>query len=200
MDILSADKSSGHASGFDDSILDETGLLDESHRELVNGMRTAVSARDGRVIHLSIQGDSPFTAELLERKGEPGIAIHHYAAPEGCHLDDRDAWVAANPSLGTIKSWRYMEQAAARAIAIPADAATFRAFDLNEPTDPSRELIFPLSRLQACFVDVLPPREGHCYVGLDFGGSESASPQRQLCGLLRVAPSCTWPSGMSRTW
>ena len=49
VDILSADASAGHASGFDESIVDELGLLRERDRDLVNGMRTAISARDGRV-------------------------------------------------------------------------------------------------------------------------------------------------------
>ena len=53
-DILSADKSSGMASGYDDALIDELGLLDEKHRELVSGMRSAISARDGRFIALSI--------------------------------------------------------------------------------------------------------------------------------------------------
>lgn len=35
VDILSADKSAGHASGFDESIVDELGLLHERDRELV---------------------------------------------------------------------------------------------------------------------------------------------------------------------
>ena len=61
VDILSADRSAGHASGFDESIIDELGLLHERDREFINGMRTATSARDGRFIALSIMGDSPFT-------------------------------------------------------------------------------------------------------------------------------------------
>ena len=37
--VLSADASSGHAAGFDDVVIDETGLLQERDRGLVNGLR-----------------------------------------------------------------------------------------------------------------------------------------------------------------
>ena len=64
-EILSADKSSGHASGFDFAIIDEIGLLTERDRDLVSGMRSSTSAKDGKFISLSIVGDSPFTKEIL---------------------------------------------------------------------------------------------------------------------------------------
>ena len=97
LDVLSADKSSGHASGFDDALVDETGLLQERDRQLVNGLRSSISARNGRIIHLSIHGDGPFVPELLELRDDPAISIHHYAAPEDCDLQDEAAWRAANP-------------------------------------------------------------------------------------------------------
>ena len=61
VDILSADKSAGHASGFDDALIDELGLLGERDRALVNGLRTSTSAKDGRFLAISIMGDAPFT-------------------------------------------------------------------------------------------------------------------------------------------
>ena len=57
--FLSADKNSGAASGFDDSCVDEGGLLGEKDRELINGMRSAISARNGRFIMISIVGRGP---------------------------------------------------------------------------------------------------------------------------------------------
>ena len=69
VDILSADRSAGHASGFDDAIVDELGLFQERDRALVNGMRSSTSAKDGRFLALSIQGDAPFTKELTYRPG-----------------------------------------------------------------------------------------------------------------------------------
>ncbi len=175
VDFLSADRSSGHASGFDLALVDELGLLRERDRDLVNGMRSSTSARDGKFIGLSIQGGAPFTKELLARKGSPGVAVHHYAAAEDCRIDDEAAWAAANPGLGTIKSMDYMRHEAARVLATPADQASFRAFDLNTPGAPSREMIVTLPDWKGCVVpvDELPPRQGACTVGLDLGGSSS---------------------------
>ena len=175
VEILSADKSAGHSSGFDESIVDEIGLLKEKDRELINGMRSAISAKDGRFIALSIQGDAPFTAEMIERRDEPGIAVHHYAPEPDCDLDDEAAWRAANPGLGTIKALSYMRDEAARVMATPADQASFKAYDLNLPQDPSREMICSLADWKACMVpaDKLPPRAGPCTVGFDLGGSTS---------------------------
>ena len=176
VDILSADKSAGHASGFDESIVDELGLLHERDREFVNGMRTATSARDGRFIALSIRGDSPFTAEMIERRDDPGCAVHLYQAPDDCALDDPAAWHAANPGLRAgIKSIAYMRDEARRVLLSPTDQASFRAFDLNQPQSPSREMIFPPSDLRACFTSDLPERRGDAVVGLDMGEATSAS-------------------------
>ena len=174
VDILSADKSTGHASGYDDSLIDEIGLLSERDREMVNGMRSAISAKDGRFIALSIQGAAPFTAEMLERKGQPGIAVHHYTAPEGCELDDRAAWAAANPGLAVnIKSLDYMRDEARRVALTPADQAAFRAFDLNQCLSPSLYPLCDPADWRACEVDILPARSGNCVVGIDLGGSSS---------------------------
>ena len=97
IDFLSADKDSGAASGFDDSIIDELGLLTEKERELVNGMRSAISARDGRYLAISVMGRSPFTREMVEQRDDPAVCVHVYAADAGCNLDDREQWAKANP-------------------------------------------------------------------------------------------------------
>ena len=173
-DILSADKSSGMASGYDDALIDELGLLDEKHRELVSGMRSAISARDGRFIALSIQGAAPFTKEMIERAAQPAVSVHHYAAPEYCDLDDESAWHAANPGLAVgIKSMTYMQDEARRVALTPADQNAFRAYDLNQPQSPSRVLLCDPADWAACEVDILPARSGRCVVGFDLGGSAS---------------------------
>ena len=102
VDILSADRSAGHASGFDDAICDELGLLAERHRELVAGLRSSVSARDGRFLALSIRGDAPFTGELLERRGDPGVAgTSLRRLPRAASLTIGPRGDAANPGLGS---------------------------------------------------------------------------------------------------
>ena len=65
VDILSADRSGWPCfSGFDDAICDEIGLFPANARGLVAGMRSSISARNGRFIALSVHGDSPFIPEI----------------------------------------------------------------------------------------------------------------------------------------
>ena len=191
LDILSADRSAGHASGFDEAIVDELGLLTERDRELVNGMRSSTSARDGRFIALSIHGDAPFTTEMIERRADPGCAVHLYQPAEDCALDDEAAWHAANPGIACgIKSLSYMRDEARRVLSTPTDQASFRAFDLNQPQDPTREMLCSPQDLKACFVDDLPARAGQAVVGLDMGEATSAS-----------AAVAIWPAtGRVETW
>ena len=191
VDILSADKSSGHASGFDDSIIDELGLLDERHRDLVNGMRTAISARDGRFLALSIFGFGPFVPEIIERREDPAVAVHLYQAPEGSALDDGEAWHKANPGLKAgIKSLSYMQDESRRVLSTTGgpDQSSFRAMEMNLPATPGAELIVPFSEWEACLGDA-PPREGRVWCGFDAGSSASMTAWATL-----------WESGRLETW
>ena len=97
------------------------------------------------------KGDAPFTHEMLERQGQPGLVIHHYAAAESCALDDEDAWHEANPGLKAgIKAIEYMRHQSLRAMATPADAPSFRAFDLNQPQVTSGQLLVEAQDWAAC--------------------------------------------------
>ena len=173
VDFLSADKSAGHASGFDLALVDELGLLPERKRDLVAGMLSSVSARDGRMLSISILGDSPFTRELIERRDDPAVVVHLHQAPEGCALDDKAAWKAANPTLGTIKARAYMRDTSRKAKNSPADAPAFRAFDLNQPQAPSRSMIVDLAEYREKCGGDQPERLGPVSVGFDLGGSRS---------------------------
>ena len=179
-EFLSADKSAGHASGFDWSIVDELGLMVERDRDLIAGMRSATSARNGKLIALSIRGESPMLEEMLERRDLRTCAVHLYAPDviQGAAVDihDRRIWAAGNPGLAVgIKAWEYMEAEAARVTVTPTDLSTFLAFDLNLPQLPTREMIFAPSDLTACVAGELPERSGNCYLGLDFGGATSGT-------------------------
>ena len=166
----------GHASGFDDSIVDELGLLQEKDREAVASMRSAVSTRGGRFIGLTVHGSGPFVPEILKRKGQSGLAIHHYTAPDDCELGDREAWKAANPGLSIVKELSYMEQEAERVAATPADESSFRAFDLNQPLEPGEEIILsPADLSNRLFTDTPPERMGPVILAFDFGESKSAT-------------------------
>ena len=157
-------------------------------------MRSSVSARDGRFIALSVHGDSPFIPEMMARKGDPGLVIHHYAPTKSeCALDDRRAWNAANPGLRSgIKSISYMVSEARRVSQTPSDEGSFRALDMNLPQAPSTEMLCPVDELRACFVEamLLPDRSGPCYLGFDFGEATSGT-----------AACSIWPeTGRVETW
>ena len=181
-EFLSADKSAGHASGFDYSIVDELGLMTERDRDLIAGMRTATSARDGRFIALSIRGESPMLEEMLERRDLPTCSVHHYAPalPDKGDVDihDPEVWAAGNPGIAAgIKSAAYMREEAARVEVSAGDRAAFCAYDLNLPQAPTRETIFSVDDWMKCIVaeDELPGREGKVCLGIDLGDATSGS-------------------------
>ena len=66
LDVLAADRNAGAASGWDLVLIDELGLFPERSRDLVSSLRSSISARDGRVIALSVRGFSPLLQEMIE--------------------------------------------------------------------------------------------------------------------------------------
>ena len=171
LDVLAADRGSGHASGYDLVLIDETGLLRERDREYLTGLASSVSARDGRVLHISVLGDSPFCPELRERPDVWSVVFE--PAGDVADLTDRAAWQAANPGLGSIKSARYMSDQARAAIAVPSGEPGFRTYDLNQPTNARSQTICTPRDWRDCEVDELPARAGPCVIALDIGGSSS---------------------------
>ena len=172
-DFLSADRTSGHASGFDLAVVDELGLFPEKGRDLVSGLLSSTSARDGRLLAISVLGDSPLSHEMVARESDESTVVHVHRAPDGCRLDDEAAWRLANPTLGEIKSESYMQDMARRASANPPEQSAFRCYDLNQPGSPSVEMICDIALWNICAHKLKPERAGPCYVGFDLGGSAS---------------------------
>lgn len=173
LDVLTADRNAGAASGFDLILVDELGLFPERSRELMAGLRSSISARDGRVISISIRGDSALLTEIIDRRESPGTAVHLFEAPADCRLDDLSAWQAANPGLGSIKSLKYMKDEAARVALAPADQGAFRAYDLNARLNPARDSLVDVDQWLRCETKELPHRNGPAFLALDLGGSRS---------------------------
>lgn len=175
VDIESADRGAGHASGFDAAIIDELGILGERDRPLVAGMRSSVSAKGGRFIALSVHGDGPFIPEILERRGERGLAVHLYQADPDLPVDSPDAWRQSNPGLSVVKSLDYMRRESRRVLVSTSDQPSFRALDLNLPGAPAAELVCTPDQWRRCEVPVesLPPRDGPVVVGIDLGMDQS---------------------------
>ena len=126
-DTLSADRIAGHAAGYDLVIVDETGLFPLRARDLLAGLRSSVSAKNGRILHVSIRGDSVLFAEIL---ANPAVVSHVHAAPPDCDIGDESAWRSSNPALGTVKSLAYMRAEVERVKGCPSDEPSFRALDL----------------------------------------------------------------------
>ena len=166
---------SGHAASYDYAICDELGLLQERHRPLVNGMRSALSTKRGRFVALSIVGSGPFVLETLERRASKHLAVHEYVADLDLPIDDEAAWKQANPGYGVIKMKSYFREQVDRVLATPADEQDFIAHDLNRPGAVTGELLCSLSEWKDCEAapDELPPRRGPAYVGLDIGDVQS---------------------------
>ena len=170
---LAAGRPSGHAVGADLAICDEYGLFDDRNRGLSNAMRSAISARDGKFLAISVRGDGPLFSEMAER-GEHRAQTHwqEYRAKADCTLDDEASWQAANPGLGNIKSWGYMRDAAQSAALSPADELQFRVWDLNQPLNPAAKPIVSVSEYTKCITDT-PVYTGPVVVGIDLGGATS---------------------------
>ena len=182
LDTLSADRTAGSAAGYDLVIVDETGLFPLRARDLLAGLRSSVSARNGKIRHISIRGDSELFAEIL---ANPAVVSHVHAAPDGCEIDDEAAWRAANPALGVVKSLQYMLAEVLRVKGCPSDEPSFRALDLNLEISPSREMVCTPSDLQACFADDIDYR-GPAFIAFDIGEAGSAEPRRRRFGLRRA--------------
>ena len=176
VDVLSSDSDAGAASGFDLAIVDEIGLMRERDRPLINGMRSSVSARDGKFLSLSVFGSGPFVPEILARRGDPALAVHLYQPDERASIDDVAAWRAANPGLACgIKSLSYMRDEARRVAVSVADQSSFRALDMNLPGQPSREMAVDLDSWKAVESLTAAKRSGPASIGFDAGGAQSMS-------------------------
>ena len=185
-DTLSADRIAGHAAGYDLVIVDETGLFPLRARDLLAGLRSSVSAKNGRILHVSIRGDSILFAEIL---ANPAVVSHVYAAQPDCTIGDEDAWRAANPGLGVIKSLDYMRDEVARVQGVPSDEPSFRALDLNQQLSPTKEMVCTPDDLRACFADAVEYR-GAVYLAFDVGEAGSGT-----------AAAAFYPvTGALRTW
>lgn len=60
------------------------------------------------------------------------VVCHVYAAPANCALDDRAAWLAANPAMGEFRSIDDIDQQARAAMRMPTSENAFRNLVLNQ--------------------------------------------------------------------
>lgn len=113
-------------------------------RELWDNLATGMGKRAqalGVTISTQAADDLHFWSEFLDAEHGPSTYVQLHAAPADCALDDRDAWRAANPALGHFLNEDQFADAAARAIASPSFAASFRLLQLNQRIDAEERFI-----------------------------------------------------------
>lgn len=131
------------------AILDEVGQVSGPHDDFIEAIETAQGAHDEPLlIAISTQARSDgdlFSIWLddAERRADPTIVSHVYAAPADCDLLDRKAWRAANPALGSFRSLPDVEAQADRAAALPSFENSFRNLTLNQRVTRFATLIAP---------------------------------------------------------
>ena len=163
------EKATGHAVGSDLAIVDEAGQLGERKRPLWNSMRTSTTARDGKLLAISIRDTGPMFQEAIDR-GE--VQLH--AAPVDCPLDDEAALIAANPAIEfDVKSIKKLRKLAASAAQTPGDEADFRRLELNAPIGVGSDPIISVPEMQRVMAREVGARRGRAVLGLDLGGSRA---------------------------
>lgn len=107
---LSADAKTGYGQSFRVVVLDEAGQIVGPTSDFVNMLRTSQGSYVDPVfftISTQAASDADFLSVQIDdaiRSQDPHTVCHVYAAPEDCALDDRNAWLAANPGLGVFRS------------------------------------------------------------------------------------------------
>jgi phage terminase large subunit-like protein len=93
----------GFSDGFHPAIVDELHVVT---RPVWDAVPLAAGKRD-RSLVLAISTPGPAREgvmwDLVEhgrRQDDPSFVLVEYAAPEGCAVDDEDAWAVGNPALG----------------------------------------------------------------------------------------------------
>lgn len=117
------------------TIVDELGVIDA---DVFEAMRLASGKRaESTLLAIGTPPNDPesIMRTLVEhgREGDdPTFALIEYRAPEGCAVDDREAWRTANPALG---DFLYEDVFATEARTVRE--AAFRQFRLGQwPTGP----------------------------------------------------------------
>jgi phage terminase large subunit-like protein len=104
-------------------------------RELWDNLATGMGKRAqalGVTISTQAADDLHFFSEMLDAEPRPTVYVQLHAAPTDCQLDDREAWLAANPALGVFLNENQFADAAERAIRSPSFAPSFRLLNLNQ--------------------------------------------------------------------
>lgn len=185
INFVPGSKVQGQGRGVWLGVLDEAGLMFEDRRHLYDQFKAGIVGVGGRLLLVGTQSVGPVFRDvrLKAEASVPGCIFHAFEAPhlsvyagqlERTRVEDLDALRAANPGLGVTVSESTLLTLAAQAAFSPADETAFRQWHLNEPLAEDSAALIELTAFDACTTtEDLPPRDGPCFVGLDFGGGAS---------------------------
>lgn len=157
-------------------IFDEIGQVRGAQNDFYDALATSQGAHASPLmINISTQSskDDDLLSILIDdakNGGDKHTVCHVYAAPEGCELDDLQAWQAANPALNTFRSLDDMRHYAERAKRMPSFENTFRNLYLNQRVNPIAPFI-SVSEWKKCASGYdgfqAACMQGEVYAGLD---------------------------------
>jgi phage terminase large subunit-like protein len=169
----------GYTPGF--TVVDEVGYATEDvWAAMVHG---AAKVRGGQVVGIGTPGHDE--AGLMWRlrthareRPERGLYYVEWAAPAGCTITDREAWHAANPALGVVKSTANMA-----AIVGTSREEDFRSLELGQWVRHGRSWL-PWGTWEALPAVAAPPPGAEVVLGFDGSATYDST-------------ALTWASGES---
>lgn len=140
-------------------IVDEGHATMEKDRELYDTLLTAQGAReDPLAIVITTAGPAPkgpmhdlykYGRDIQEgKRTDPNFEFIWYEAPEGCAVDDPEAWKAANPALGKFLPHEFFRKTAQAVISGRMPEFMFRRLHLNQWTS-ATERWLPHAKIEA---------------------------------------------------
>lgn len=185
------------------AILDEAGQVKGPHDEFFEAITTAQGAHENPLLMaISTQSatDADWFSILLddaERSQDPRIVSHVYTAPEGCDLEDQEAWKASNPGIGLFRSLDDVREQAKQAKRMPSAEGGFRNLVLNQRVNMVAAFVSP--GVWKAGNGAPGDFEGAVYGGLDLSATTDLTALVLTCrkdGLLHVWPHFWMPQDM----
>lgn len=176
-------------------VFDELGQVKGAKDAFVEALETAQGAYDDG-LQLVISTQAPTDADMLSiwiddavRSDDPHTVCRVYSADEDGDLSDPAQWEKANPALGSFRSRTELEQAAEKALRMPAFESSFRNLYLNQRVNMVSAFVSPLVWKQGNKApDTL---DGLVYGGLDLSATTDLTALVLTCrknGVLHVHP------------
>jgi len=135
---LSAEGKTAHGLSPILAILDEVGQVVGPTDKFVSAITSAQGAYKNPLL-IAISTQAPTDADMLStwidahrNAPDPRVVCHVYEAPKDCKLDDKKAWMAANPAMGKFRSIDDIGKQCKAAMEMPANEPEFRNLILNQ--------------------------------------------------------------------